>query len=364
MRPPVLRRALAILLAAAAILTLSVPAFAYTNAGDWAKSDLKEAELLGLMPDSIKNADMKGNITRQEMCEIATEAYEKLTGNTPTPNRTDYFSDTDDGTACAAYEIGIVSGYDDGSFQPDKPLARQEFFVIVANLNRCLGMPLHITQDYLKSFPDRDEVSYWAKTAAQEMVGLGIVTGTVNDEGQTVLAPRDNTSRQQAIVMFLRSYKNADQFLQTDWLTPEELDAMKKAAQKEASSQEASSLVSYALGFVGCSYVYGATGPKSFDCSGFTQYVYKHFGYSINRVAEDQASNGTAVSFANLKPGDLICFSNTYASSDWITHVGIYIGDGKIVHAANSKRGVTVDTITSGYYYNHFACARRILTKS
>ena len=71
----------------------------------------------------------------------------------------------------------------------------------------------------------------------------------------------------------------------------------------------------------------GATGPYSFDCSGFTQYVYRHFGYTINRVADDQVNNGVAVDFANLQPGDLICFSNTYASSDWITHVGIYIGD-------------------------------------
>ena len=99
----------------------------------------------------------------------------------------------------------------------------------------------------------------------------------------------------------------------------------------------------------------------AFDCSGFTYYVYGQMGYTLNRIADDQAQNGVAVNFDQLQPGDLILFSNTYSSSDWITHVGIYIGDGKIVHAANSKRGVTVDTITSGYYYSHYAGARRIL---
>jgi len=356
-----LRRLAALLLLLACLLALAAPAFAYKNASDWAAPYLKEADLLGLLPASLKNADMKGNITRGEMCAIATSAYQELTGNTPNPNRTDYFTDTSDSVICAAYEIGIVKGYDDGTFLPDQFLTRQEFFVIMSNLNRCIGMPLHLTTDYLASFPDRGDVSYWAENAAQEMVGLKIVTGTVNSKKQTVLAPKENATRQEAIVMFLRCYKNADEYMNTTWLTAEDVAKLTQKAKAEATSTGAANLVQYALSFVGKSYVYGATGPNSFDCSGFTQYVYKHFGYSINRIADDQASNGVAVSYANLQPGDLICFSHTYSSGDYITHVGIYIGDGKIVHAANSKRGVTVDSITSGYYYSHYACARRIL---
>jgi cell wall-associated NlpC family hydrolase len=355
------RSLLSLLLILATLLTLASPALAFENASSWALGDLQEAEILGLLPESMQSADMKAEITRMEMCYIATSAYEKLTGNSPTPNNTDYFLDTADPLICAAYEIGIVSGYDDGTFKPEQLLTRQEFFVILSNLNRCIGMPIHLTTDYLKDFSDRDMVSYWAENAAQEMVGLGIVHGNVDAQGNTVLLPKDNTSRQEAIVMFLRCYKNADQFLLTDWITEEELQQLQQAAEEEAASSEAAALVEYALSFVGCSYVFGATGPNSFDCSGFTQYVYAHFGYTINRVADDQVNNGVAVDFANLQPGDLVCFSNTYSSSDWITHVGIYIGDGKMVHAANSRRGVTVDTITSGYYYSHYAAARRIL---
>ena len=360
--PRTLRTFLPCLLILATLLSLASPVLAYENASSWAVPELDEASFLGLLPDTMQNADMKSDITRMEMCYIATSAYEKLTGNSPTPNHTDYFFDTTDPLICAAYEIGIVSGYDDGTFRPEQLLTRQEFFVILSNLNRCIGMPIHLTTDYLKGFADRDMVSYWAENAAQEMVGLGLVQGNVDDQGNLVLLPKDSTSRQEAVAMFLRCYKNAEQFMLTDWITEEELQQLQQAAEEEAATEEAAQLVEYALTFVGCSYVFGATGPNSFDCSGFTQYVYSHFGYTINRVADDQVNNGVAVSFDQLQPGDLLCFSNTYASSDWITHVGIYIGDGKMVHAANSQRGVTVDTITSGYYYSHYAAARRILS--
>ncbi len=354
------RRLTALLLTLASLLALALPAGAFVNASDWAVSSLNEANLLGILPEVMQEADMGEDINRMEMCYIATSAYEKLTGNVPMPNRTDYFTDTDDPLICAAYEIGIVSGYSDGTFQPEKLLTRQEFFMILSNLNACIGMPIHLTTDYLSDFVDRYQVGDWAEEATQEVVGLGLVQGTKIGD-YWYLNPTGSTSRQEALVMFLRCYKNADQFMQTDWITEEEMQEMIAAAEAEAATGEAAELVSYALSFVGCDYVFGGNGPTVFDCSGFTRYVYAHFGYSINRVADDQVNNGTAVSFQELQPGDLLCFSNTYSSSDWITHVGIYIGDGRMVHAANSTRGVTVDSVTSGYYYSHFAAARRIL---
>ncbi len=354
------RRVLALLLVLTSLFSLAVPAAAYVNASSWVLVTLNEADLLGLLTDEMKDADMSEPINRLEMCYIAAIAYEKLTGNSPTPNRTDYFTDTDDPMICAAYEIGLVNGYADGSFCPEQNLTRQEFFVILSNLNRNVGMPLNLKSDFLTNFADRHKVGVWAEAAAQEMAGLGIVQGEVLGNMRYLL-PESETSREQAIAMFLRCYKNANMFLQTDWITEEELEEMRAQAAAEAASSEAAQLVDYALTFVGKPYVFGANGPNSFDCSGFTRYVYAHFGYSINRVANDQVKNGTAISFNELKPGDLVCFSNTYSSSQWITHVGIYIGNGRIVHAANSTRGVTVDTITSGYYFNHYAAARRIL---
>ena len=121
-----------------------------------------------------------------------------------------------------------------------------------------------------------------------------------------------------------------------------------------STSSKGADVLAYAMQFVGYPYVYGGSSTSGFDCSGFTQYVYKHFGVTLNRTAAAQSSNGTAVSRSNLQPGDLVMFGSP------INHVGIYAGGGRIVHAANPSRGVTTDTINSGYYNNNYVCARRI----
>lgn len=125
-------------------------------------------------------------------------------------------------------------------------------------------------------------------------------------------------------------------------------------ASNSTSSSRGSEVLAYAMKFVGYPYVYGGSSPSGFDCSGFTSYVYKHFGVSLSRTAAGQYSNGTAVSRANLQVGDLVMFGSP------INHVGIYAGGGRIVHAANPSRGVTTDTINSGYYNTHYVGARRI----
>ncbi len=115
-------------------------------------------------------------------------------------------------------------------------------------------------------------------------------------------------------------------------------------------------VVPYALNFVGCAYVWGAEGPRAFDCSGFTKYIYKQFGVSLPHYSGSQFGEGRAVSRSELSAGDLVFF-NTEGS---ISHVGIYIGGGKFVHAANSRTGVIVSSLSEGYYYNRFAGARRV----
>lgn len=120
-----------------------------------------------------------------------------------------------------------------------------------------------------------------------------------------------------------------------------------------STSSKGSEVVAYAQSFIGCKYVYGGMSPSGFDCSGFTSYVYKHFGISLNRTAAAQYSNGKSVS--SLQPGDLVMFGKS-----GISHVGIYIGGNRFVHAANPGRGVTIDTLTSGYYKTNYVGARRI----
>ena len=137
------------------------------------------------------------------------------------------------------------------------------------------------------------------------------------------------------------------------------INKTKTITESTSTSQSGNSVVSYAKQFLGCKYVYGGTSPSGFDCSGFTTYVFKHFGYSISRTASAQSKNGKAVSKSEMQPGDLIIFQNKEKTK--IGHVGIYIGNNKFIHAENSKTGVVITSVDSGYYGQRFVCARRII---
>ena len=119
-------------------------------------------------------------------------------------------------------------------------------------------------------------------------------------------------------------------------------------------------IVAEALKYVGCSYIYGASGPYAFDCSGLTSYVYRQLGHTLNRTASAQLSNGTPVAYADLKPGDLVFFRD-YSCVKAASHVGIYIGNGNFVHAANSRVGVVITPMSQSWYANRYVGARRIV---
>ena len=105
-------------------------------------------------------------------------------------------------------------------------------------------------------------------------------------------------------------------------------------------------IVDYAMQFLGNRYVHGGQSLKSgTDCSGFTMYVLKEFGYSISRTPQGQYTGaGRKISYSEIQPGDIICYSSIGGRS--CTHVAFYIGDGKILHAANSKDGVKISSAT------------------
>jgi cell wall-associated NlpC family hydrolase len=96
-------------------------------------------------------------------------------------------------------------------------------------------------------------------------------------------------------------------------------------------------IVEYACQFVGNPYVWGGTSlTKGADCSGFVMRIYEQFGYSLPRVSADQTKAGTRISVSDIQPGDLVFYGNP------VHHVAMYIGDGKIVHAANSRSGIVI----------------------
>ena len=108
-------------------------------------------------------------------------------------------------------------------------------------------------------------------------------------------------------------------------------------------------IADYGLSFLGNPYVWGGTSlTNGADCSGFVQSVYKHFGITLPRTSAEQRSAGVEVAFSDAEPGDLICYAG---------HIGIYIGDGQIVHASNSRNGI----ITSYAAYRTILSVRRII---
>ncbi len=131
------------------------------------------------------------------------------------------------------------------------------------------------------------------------------------------------------------------------------------AALKKTTTSERAKIVEYAMGYIGVKYVYGGTSPTGgFDCSGFTQYVFKHFGYSLNRSSAAQINNGTKITKEDLLPGDLVFFSRAGYS---IGHVGIYIGDGNFVHASSPGDYVKITSLDESYYANRYVGSRRIV---
>lgn len=127
-----------------------------------------------------------------------------------------------------------------------------------------------------------------------------------------------------------------------------------------SSSNKQSAIVSLAKAQIGKPYVWGAEGPSSFDCSGLTSYVYKNAaGISIPRTSTAQSTYGTTVSRSNLKPGDLI-FSSTNGTGK-VSHVGIYIGNGEMIHAPKPGDVVKKTNINSDYWNDVYLWAKRVL---
>ena len=132
----------------------------------------------------------------------------------------------------------------------------------------------------------------------------------------------------------------------------------------ESSSELGSSAAAIARGLVGCPYVYGASGPNGFDCSGLMYYIYKQLGYSIARGSSSQYyNNGYFVSSGDMQPGDLIFFFDRRFDGSGgtlpTTHVGIYVGSGQFIHASTTSYRVQYDNL-AGYYSSVVVGVKRI----
>lgn len=130
------------------------------------------------------------------------------------------------------------------------------------------------------------------------------------------------------------------------------------AALNGTSSSTRQTIVANAKKLLGTPYVWGGMSTNGFDCSGFVKYVFAQSGITLPRTTESQVTVGTYISKSDLQPGDLVFLQNTYRTG--VSHVGIYIGDGKMIHSSSSK-GVTTSSLSSSYYVQHYHSARRVL---
>ena len=429
------KRLTALALALVMVLGLTTGAGAAgAKYSSWFAPYYKEMQELGILPSSFTSGDLTATITRGEMCELAVVAFEKATGNVIDElERTDYFTDTTDKNILKAYEYGIVSGYPDGSFQPNKTLTRQEFFKIIQNFCEAAAYTSTRSKD-LSAFADSGSIGSWAREAAQLCVSNAFVDGTKTGSSY-YLRPTAGASRQEAMVMFLRAYKDVRQwyyvnittasveinesdlnvtvtetsktmYVSTDtlnvrdsWLSTstkvgtltrnqsvtvtgscsngwyrikfeghtayvsgkylsDEAGASSSSGSISSGSGTATDIANFAMSFVGYSYVWGGMSPSTgFDCSGLMYYVLTQYGYSMKRVANDQMTQGTAVSRDNLQVGDLVFFG--YGS--YANHVGMYIGNGNFVHASTPSTGVRVNSLNETYYNTRYIGARRII---
>ena len=437
------KRRMALVLALVLLLSTGAMA-AEAKYSSWFAPYYKEMQALGILPASFTTGDLTATITRGEMSELAVVAFEKATGNVIDElERTDYFTDTTDKNILKAHEYGIVSGYPDGTFQPDKTLTRQEFFKIIQNFCEAAAYTSTRSKD-LGSFADSGSIGAWAREAAQLCVSNSFVDGTKSGSA-TYLRPTEGASRQEAMVMFLRAYKDVRQWdnvnITTASVEVNESDLnvivtdTNKTMYVKAStlnvrdswtssstkvgtlsrnaavtvtgtcsngwyrikddghtayvsggtkddpylsnepggagvpgsvssggtvsgSGAATDIANFAMSFVGYSYVWGGTSPSTgFDCSGLMYYVLTQYGYSMKRVANDQMTQGTAISRDNLQVGDLVFFG--YGS--YANHVGMYIGNGNFVHASTPSTGVRVNSLNETYYNTRYIGARRII---
>lgn len=138
--------------------------------------------------------------------------------------------------------------------------------------------------------------------------------------------------------------------------TPQTLQKSIDYYTSQNLTEQEEKLIKYAGSFLGTRYCYGGSSVPCFDCSGFVNYVFSYIGINLPRTSREQYYAGTDINIVNAKPGDLVFFGD----SNRINHVGIYIGDNKMIHSSTSK-GVVIQSLDDDYYKRRFVGIKRVI---
>ena len=186
---------------------------AYSNASTWAKPELEKAADYGLIPESLKGADMTKNITREEFAEVAVKLYEKTTGFTPYVTVPNPFTDTKNSEILKAYQIGITSGTSATTFEPNKLINREQVATMLSRAIRIMVPTADFSTDGAPTFKDEKHISIWALEHVKYMSKIGIIKGTDGNFMPKAITSAQiaqgyaNTTREQAIAMGVRTFE-------------------------------------------------------------------------------------------------------------------------------------------------------------
>lgn len=311
----------------------------------WAKAEIDRAIKAGLPPEKILG-EYGSNITRAEFSEVAVNLYEALSGKEGILQGENPFSDTQNTKVRIANSLGIVNGIGDGKFAPNDAITRQEISVMLYRTLQAAKPGYDYSNLNEHIFADYNMISSWAREAVGYLYGIEVINGV----GDNLFDPKGNTSREQAIVLANRMHEKVK-------AAPNNLIASRDGTSRRESDMglKLAKLIAQEMGKP---YQWGGTGPDSYDCSGLVYSIYGKLGISLPRIARDQAEVGTYVPKEELAYGDLVFFAR---DGENVHHVGIYVGDGMMVHSPQTGDVVKKTTILSGYYDRVYYTAKRVI---
>ena len=225
-------------------------------------------------------------------------------------------------------------------------------------------------------------------TAAAAGIGRGTITASalrVRQQASTSAATLTMIPQGTTVELlgeegdwYLTSYNGCTGYIHKDYVealpaaTMDDLAALVVSlvsAQPEEPATAAAqgtkqAVVDLACQYLGIRYRYGGASPSGFDCSGFTMFIYRQFGFSLPHTASGQMGYGVSVSETELQMGDLVFFRDTNITRKAASHVGIYIGGGKFIHASSSSTGrVLISSMREEYFARYYVGARRLISK-
>lgn len=185
----------------------------YSNASNWAKPELDKASDYGLIPASLKGADMTKPITREEFAEVVMKLYEKTTEFIPELKVPNPFTDTKNTEILKAYQIGITTGTSATTFDPNKLINREQVATMLSRAIRVMVPTADFSTDGAPTFKDESSISIWALEHVKYMSKIGIIKGSDGNFMPKAITSAQiaqgyaNTTREQAIAMSLRSFE-------------------------------------------------------------------------------------------------------------------------------------------------------------